>query len=211
MKKLLALMLAAVMILAIVSCGKISEEDTTKASDTTKPETTGSEQTTSPEEATDPEETTAPEETTGEPEIPEKPDATLSELIDKIYEIHPVDVFVMTTECDLGDADYMKYAIGLESVDKASEACTSGPMISAQAYELALVRVKDAADAEAVAREMLEGADPGKWICVRAESVQVAVSGDLILMVMSSKEEAAGLVDAFKTVCGGELDFVLEK
>ena len=113
----------------------------------------------------------------------------------------------MTTECDLGDADYMKYAIGLESVDKASEACTSGPMISAQAYELALVRVKDAADAEAVAREMLEGADPGKWICVRAESV----SGDLILMVMSSKEEAAGLVDAFKTVCGGELDFVLEK
>lgn len=117
----------------------------------------------------------------------------------------------MTTECDLGDADYMKYAIGLESVDKASEACTSGPMISAQAYELALVRVKDAADAEAVAREMLEGADPGKWICVRAESVQVAVSGDLILMVMSSKEEAAGLVDAFKTVCGGELDFVLEK
>lgn len=92
MKKLLALMLAAVMILAIVSCGKNSEEDTTKASDTTKPETTGSEQTTSPEEATDPEETTAPEETTGEPEIPEKPDATLSELIDKIYEIHPVDV-----------------------------------------------------------------------------------------------------------------------
>lgn len=211
MKKLLALMLAAVMILAIVSCGKNSEEDTTKASDTTKPETTGSEQTTSPEEATDPEETTAPEETTGEPEIPEKPDATLPELIDKIYEIHPVDVFVMTTECDFGDADYMKYAIGLESVDKASEACTSGPMISAQAYELALVRVKDAAEAEAVAREMLEGADPGKWICVRAESVQVAVSGDLILMVMSSKEEAAGLVDAFKTVCGGELDFVLEK
>lgn len=110
MKKLLALMLAAVMILAIVSCGKNSEEDTTKASDTTKPETTGSEQTTSPEETTD------PEETTGEPEIPEKPDATLPELIDKIYEIHPVDVFVMTTECDLGDADYMKYAIGLESV-----------------------------------------------------------------------------------------------
>lgn len=84
-------------------------------------------------------------------------------------------------------------------------------MISAEPYELALVRVKDAADAEAVAREMLEGADPGKWICVRAESVQVAVSGDLILMVMSSKEEATGLVDAFKTVCGGTLDLTLEK
>ena len=58
---------------------------------------------------------------------------------------------------------------------------------------------------------MLEGADPGKWVCVRAESVQAAVSGDLILLVMSSAEEAAGLVDAFQTVCGGALDLVLKK
>ena len=36
----------------------------------------------------------------------------------------------MTTKCELSDADYMKYAIGLESVDKVSEAYTSGPMMS---------------------------------------------------------------------------------
>ena len=130
MKKLLALMLAAVMILAIASCGKSSEEDTTKASDTTKPETTASEQPTSPEETPASEQTTAPEETTGETELPEMPDATLPELIDEIYEVHPVDIFVMTTKCELSDADYMKYAIGLESVDKVSEAYTSGPMMS---------------------------------------------------------------------------------
>ena len=58
------------------------------------------------------------------------PDATLPELIDEIYEVHPVDIFVMTTKCELSDADYMKYAIGLESVDKVSEAYTSGPMMS---------------------------------------------------------------------------------
>lgn len=168
MKKIIALILAAVMILAVVSCGKSSKEKTTA-------------------------------------------DMTLPQIINKIYKIYPVKISVSTTEYDLGNAEYLKYAIGLKSVDKVSEGYASSPKMSSQAYELALVRVKDAADAEAVAREILEGADPGKWICVFAESVQVAVSGDVIMLVMSSKDEASGLIDAFKTVCGGELDLVLGK
>lgn len=205
MKKGLTLILAVMMLFAVVSCGTRGGEETTKANDPDKPETTA------PEKSTSTEDTVAPEESTPEEhEIPENPD-TLPELIDRIYEIYPVKIPTMTTECDLADAEYLKYAIGLESVDKTSAVYTAGAMLSSQAYELALVRVKNAADAEAVAREILEGANPRKWICVTAESVKVAVSGDMILLVMSSEEETTGLVDAFQTVCGGKLDLILKK
>ena len=64
--------------------------------------------------------------------------------------------------------------------------------------------------AEAVAKEMLENSDPGKWICVRAEAVRIGVCGDTIMMVMSSAEEAGALISAFGEVCGG-LTLTLEK
>ena len=70
---------------------------------------------------------------------------------------------------------------------------------------------KDAADAETVANEMQKNADPGKWICVRAEAVQIGVSGDIIVMVMTSEEEATALITAFTELCGGELDLFLEQ
>lgn len=199
MKQLLALLLAAFMMLALVACGGKPADTTTGG--TTTGETTSNE-TTSAETTT--------EETT-EPEKPTEPEKTLPEIIDSIYEIYPVKFKISTTECDLTDPEMLKYQIGLESVDKVLQAYTAGAMMTSQAYELALVRVKDAADAEDIAREILEGANPKKWVCVWAESVRVAVSGDMILLVMASDEATTGLVDAFKTVCGGELDLSLKK
>lgn len=204
MKKVVALIFAVMMVFSIASCGENSGEDTTKAQDTTPSETTALEETTGEMEL--PEDTTA-----GEPETPEEPDSEIPGIIDKLYEIYPVEIFVSTMACDLSNAEFVQYQIGLKSVDKVTEAYTSGPMINAQAYEMALVRVKDAADAEAIAREILEGANPRKWICVTAESVRVAASGDLVLLVMASSEQAEGLIGAFKTVCGGELDLTLKK
>lgn len=214
MKKVFALILAGMMIFALASCGNTGNNETTgttkgpeKTENTTAPETTESEDTTG-------EETTAPEDTTtGTPEEPEDPEGladTLDGIIDQIYEKHPV-TGMMSTEVDLSDAEMLKYQTGIESGSLVEEAYSSSPMMTSVAYELVIVRVKDAADAETIAKEMQKNADPGKWICVRAESVQIAVSGDIIVMAMTSEENATALIEAFTELCGGELDLFLEQ
>ena len=209
MKKILALILAGMMIFALASCGNTENNETTKAPEKTE-NTTGTTATTGGTE--EPEDTTAPENTTsGTPEEPEEP-ASLEELIEKIYENNPVELMLGTSQVDLSNADALKGATGIStSADKVAEAYLSEAMIGSQAYSMAVVRVKDAADAETIANEMQKNADPGKWICVRAEAVQIGVSGDIIVMVMTSEEEATALITAFTELCGGELDLFLEQ
>lgn len=184
MKKIIALILVAVMLAAFAACG------------TTPGETTSSTTT----------------ETTGTPvQVPEQKE--LDEIISAVYEKHPITVSVSTTELDLAtaDADLIAYIASVTSTDKVKEICVSGPMMTPPAYEMVVVRVNDASDAESVAREMLENANPGKWVCVHAEAVRIGVCGDTIMMVMYSAEDADALISAFGEVCGGKLDLTLEK
>lgn len=201
MKKILALVLAGMMIFALASCGN-----------TENTETTGTTAGTESPETTKPEDTTAPENTTtGTPEEPEEPKIdTLEELIGAIYEKYSM-AGMMTSPVELSDAELLKYQTGIESGDLVEEAYISGPMMTSVAYEMVVVRVKDAANAKTVAEEMQKNANPGKWICVVAESVQIGVSGDIIVMVMTSEEDATGLIGAFTELCGGELDLFLEQ
>nr|WP_308742895.1 hypothetical protein [uncultured Anaerocolumna sp.] len=80
---------------------------------------------------------------------------------------------------------------------------------------MVLVRLNDANDGESVAKEMLKGIDPRKWICVEADDLQVVGHDDVIMlsMVSSSFKDSVTsqqLVDAFKEVCGGKLDIELK-
>lgn len=139
---------------------------------------------------------------------------TLSEIIDLIYEQKDPGIGTATIEVDLGDANALKYNTGLDSADGIEDAAVSEAMISAQAYSLVLVRVEDSADTETVAREMQEGIDPAKWICVQADDREVSGYGDVALLIMVSSElseyvTAEEITDAFRTVCGGELAFEL--
>ena len=210
MKKLLALILASLMIFALASCGNTENNETTDTSSSSTETTSGSETTGS--ETTG--ETTGSEETTGKPEEPETP-ASLEDIIDGIYEKCPVEIMVGTTVIDLTNAMSLKGATGIEaSADKVEEACLSEAMIGSQAYSMAIVRVKDAADAESVANEMLNGIDQRKWICVYADEIRVAVCDDVIMLIMFDSAldlNIGDFVDAFSEVCGTEADPVLEK
>ena len=92
-----------------------------------------------------------------------------------------------------------------------SGAVVSESMIGSQAYSLVLVRVNDPAKAEETAQAILDGVNPAKWICVQADDLDAAVSGDLVLFVMIGSQLAADLIGAFKTLCGGTLDKELSK
>ena len=113
---------------------------------------------------------------------------------------------------DTADADGLKYFTGLASAEKITDAVCSESMFGSQAYSLVVVKVADAADAQAVADEMYDNIDQRKWICVEAGDKMVATYGDLVMLMMVDVEyaemvSAQSMVDAFQASCGGTLDY----
>ncbi len=211
MTKLFALILAAALMLVFVSCGNTGNEQTTGGPAKTEgtESTTASEATSEEAESTG--ETPAPEQTTGPADTEEEPDE-LSGLIEDIYEIQPTGFMVITEELSLDDPEMLKMQTGISDGSKVDKIYMSEGM-RATAYSLILVRVKDEADAEDIANEMLDGVDPNKWICVGADDIRVGVSGDIVMLVMAKSSydvTADDILDAFRTVCGGKLDLELE-
>lgn len=207
MKKIIALILVAVMLAALASCGKDPNNESTSSSSSTSAttESTKNEQTTETTEST---ETT----TTSDPVTPpEKKE--LADIISATYEKHPISIGVSTDKIDFEHTDEgtIQFISAVKSLDKVSEISISGPMMAPPAYQMVVVRVKDASDAESVAKEMLENANPAKWVCVQAECVRVGVCGDTIMMVMYSVDDANALINAFGEVCGGLTSAILEK
>ena len=136
-------------------------------------------------------------------------EGTPAEIIEMIYGECPVaDLPLGTIEIDLADADAVKMFTGLDSADKINAAAASESMMGAQAYSLVVVKVNDAADAETVATEMMNGIDQRKWICVEADDLRVAAAGDTVVLMMVSTEHAdvvtaEGIISGFEAVAGG--------
>lgn len=150
----------------------------------------------------------------GEKAAPQKaPEGTPGEIINRIYENHQaLKLNVFTMDVDLADGDAVRYNLGLESADKLSSAAISEAMMG-QAYSLAVLRVKDAADAAQVAKEVYDKVDTAKWICVNADTKTAAYCGDVVLFFMVGSQFAESattetILEAFKTVCGGNITVV---
>ncbi len=149
-------------------------------------------------------------------------EGTLEEIIARIYEQHPVELALGAIPVDLTDTSEdglwtLTRFTGLETAEGITEVAVSEAMIGSVAYSMVLVRAEDAANTKAVAEAMKAGIDPAKWICVIADDMAVCGYGDVAMLVMLGSElgaeigtTAQDLVDAFQTVCGGQLDFVLE-
>ncbi len=146
----------------------------------------------------------------GKPTGSTDPVLSLTETVAAIYKKHPMELSLTTVEVDLSDAFAVKSYLGLDSGERIQEAVASESMLGAQAYSLVLCRLKDGADASAVARQMYDGIDPGKWVCVNADDRMVSAYGDTVMLVMissvySDDATAKSLTDAFEQVCGGKL------
>ncbi|GAB1476914.1 hypothetical protein MASR2M70_17500 [Bacillota bacterium] len=140
----------------------------------------------------------------------------LTEIIEDIYGITGIDqsIAVETVPIDLTNTDSVRYNMGLEDVSKVKEAVVSEALISSQAYSMVLARVNDASDAEELAKEMKEGIDQQKWICVVADDISVVTYDDVVMLIMvsSAMEDVTtskAATDAFKKICGHDFDVVL--
>lgn len=192
MKKLIAMLLALSMVFAMTACGATETEPTTEA--TTEVTTEATEEVT--EEVT--------EEIVEDDVVIEL--SAMETLLNKIVEINPVEFMGMTMPVDLADADSVKYFTGLDSAESVKEAAVFEPMMGSIAFSMVAVQVAEGADAEAVAEAMKSGIDTRKWICVEANDLMVATSGDVALLIMVNSDNgmtAQSFVDAFQTVIAG--------
>ena len=103
---------------------------------------------------------------------------------------------------DVTDAETVSYMTGLENGENLEYLVVSEPMMSSQAYSLVIAKVKDGADANAVAKEMSEKINMRKWVCVSAEVLYATSTDDLAFLVMSSEEMAKPVYDEFKKKVG---------
>lgn len=161
MKKVLALVMAAAMILSLAACGKDA------------PSYEGS----------------------------------MSDLIDAIYAGYTVDAMLMDNmSVDVNDADLLRYYAAVTDKSDVSEVYYSEAAINIDPYILAAIRVAEGKDAKAVAASIFENADTGRWVCVRPESCRVGQYGDVIVMVMGTKEVTEGIMNAFAAAVGADLE-----
>ena len=128
----------------------------------------------------------------------------LVSLIYQIYEGVTIEMPKLQTQAlDVTDANMVKTFTGLDSTENIENLVVSEPLMSSQAYSLVLVKVKDGANINDMAKAMNENIDVRKWICVSAEKVYTATSGNVICLVMTNADTAKAVYDSFKTIAGG--------
>lgn len=90
------------------------------------------------------------------------------------------------------------YFFGIEKntglLEKDGAVCE--PMVGG-GFSLVMVKVKDEKDAQKVADEMKSGLNPGKWICMRAETVRVEISGKYVMGIMAKSAECDRIATTF--------------
>lgn len=128
----------------------------------------------------------------------------MENLINTVYEgqENVLPGSLMTQTIDISNADILKSFTGLSSSENVDGVVVSEPMMSSQAYSFVLVKVKDGADANAIAKEMSENIDTRKWICVEAEKLYATSVDNLAVLVMSSDEWATPVYNKLKEVLG---------
>lgn len=116
-----------------------------------------------------------------------------------------------TMKINAKNIDEVTSYTGLKSNDDIESIVVSVPLITSQAYSVAVVKVKDNADVEKIKQEMLDNIDMGRWICVSAEQLYITNSGNVIFSVMTDKDIAKAVYDDFKKYVNNEIGKELEK
>lgn len=144
-------------------------------------------------------------------------EGTMEELLNKVIEKQPVEFMGGVIPVDLTDTSEdglwaVKYYTGLDNADQITEAAVYEPMMGSIAFSMVMVRAKDSLGLKTLAESMKSGIDTRKWICVEADDLLVCGYGDVVMLIMVGSDSgmtAQSFVDAFQSVVGDELNFII--
>ena len=142
---------------------------------------------------------------------------TMEENVNRLMQANPAEFMGGLMPINLQDTSEeglwaLKSYTGLDSTEKITDVAAYEPMTGSQAFSLVMVRVKNAGEAQTVARQMKDNINPRKWICAGADQVMAAGYGDTVMFIMLDSalgKTAQSYVDAFRSLCGGQLDFTI--
>ena len=149
-----------------------------------------------PETPAQPETPTTPEEKPTEPETPATSETDLAAVLSTVtagIEDLPMSFSDMLTAENFESFAFIPYAEGYRGIN-------GDAMIGSIAHSVVIVEVPEGTDAATVAADMKANANPRKWICVEAESVQTASKGNLAILVMSSQDWADTIIANFNAM-----------
>lgn len=138
----------------------------------------------------------------------------LTKLISEVHEKTLTELPALDTmEIDIEDEYQFSRFTGLNSNENVEAVVVTMPMINAQAYEAAAIKVKDGANVEDLKQEILDNIDMSMWVCVSAEKLYVTNYGNVIFLVMGQEADWYDSVfNSFKEYVGeNTLGKTLEK
>ncbi len=118
------------------------------------------------------------------------------------------DDFISEVEAELPsltetavNRDNFEYYFGVKKTSDVTETFVSEPGIGSIPFGISLLRVKDGVDADKLAGQMKSGINPRRWVCVEASYAEVAVRGNVILLVLDGDNaRGAEILEAFKNL-----------
>ena len=100
--------------------------------------------------------------------------------------------------------EFFAFNLGLSSEEGIASAALFQGMMMTTAYSLAIVRLEDGADADAICADFAANVDWMKWVCVMPNNAMVAVKDDLVLCLVAEGQlyslTAIGIEEAGWTV-----------
>lgn len=205
MKKMIALLLACLMVFSLMACAGTKDEPSddagvsaqlpaeTEAEQPGEEETdqTGEEETQQPadEETQQPSEEEA-EQPGGAAEGDASPESStaLQTILDTLLDNLDAGFIPYYASYSV-TAEDAPYVVGYEEMDTGFEdALGYGPMMGSTAFIMTLFQLPEGADAEAFAADLAANADLNKWICVSADYADGVANGQYVMFLMASLE-----------------------
>lgn len=136
----------------------------------------------------------------------------MKKMLKTIYSNAKTDLPSLSTEkVDLSNSDIVTSYTGLKTANDIDLLVVSEPLINAQAYLVAVIKVKDNVDVEKVKTEIYDNIDMRRWICVSAEKLYITNNGNVIFLVMADENWAKPVYDEFKAYVNNSIGKELEK
>lgn len=133
-------------------------------------------------------------------------------MLTSIYSKAKVDLPELETmDMPVSDEMQLQSFTGLQSNENIEILVVSTPLINAQAYSLAVLKVDEKANIEQIKQNIYDNIDMRKWICVSAEKLYITNYDNIIFVIMSSQDVAKPIYEEFKKYIGNNVGKELEK